>query len=54
MSVDVQTEIDIDRPLAVVAAYAADPSNAPQWYANLDSVAWQTSPPPAVGSKVVG
>jgi uncharacterized membrane protein len=52
VSVDVQTEIVIDRPVAVVAAYAADPSNAPDWYANIDSVDWQTSPPLGVGSKM--
>jgi len=52
VSVDVQTEIMIDRPVAVVAPYAADPSNAPDWYANIDSVDWQTSPPLGVGSKM--
>lgn len=52
MTVDVQTEIVIDRPVDVVAGYAADPSNAPDWYANIDSVDWQTPPPLSVGSKM--
>ncbi|MGH9277697.1 MAG: SRPBCC family protein [Acidimicrobiales bacterium] len=33
MSVDVVTEIVIDRPVEAVSAYAADPSHAPEWYA---------------------
>ncbi|MFW5471312.1 SRPBCC family protein [Knoellia sp. CPCC 206435] len=52
MSVDVQVEIVIDRPVIEVAAYAGDPSNAPQWYANIGSVSWQTSPPVTVGSRM--
>ena len=39
-------------PRAVVAAYAGDPGNAPDWYANIDSVRWQTPPPVAVGSRM--
>jgi hypothetical protein len=52
MSVDVQTEIVIGRPVDVVATYAADPSNAPAWYANIDSVEWKTPPPATVGTRV--
>jgi uncharacterized membrane protein len=52
MTVDVTTEVVIDRPCDEVAAYAADPSNAPQWYANIESVAWRTPPPMMVGSRM--
>lgn len=52
MSVDVRTEIDIARPIEEVAAYAAHPGNAPEWYANIDSVEWKTEPPLRVGTVV--
>jgi uncharacterized protein YndB with AHSA1/START domain len=52
MAVDVQTEITIARPVDVVAAYAADPSTAPQWYANIRSVEWVTEPGVRVGAQV--
>ena len=52
MTVDVTTEIVIDRPLDEVAEYAADPTNAPEWYANIDSVEWKTDPSVAQGSSV--
>jgi uncharacterized membrane protein len=50
MAVDVLTEIVIDRPVRVVAEYVGDPSNAPEWYANIESIRWRTEPPVAVGS----
>jgi uncharacterized protein YndB with AHSA1/START domain len=52
MAVDVLTETIIDRPCADVEAYAGDPTNAPQWYANITSVRWQTAPPVRVGSRM--
>ena len=52
MKVDVEVQAEIARPVAVVAAYAGDPDNAPQWYANIRSVDWRTDPPPRVGSQM--
>ena len=42
----------IDRPADVVSSYAADPSNAPSWYVNIDSVEWKSPPPLQIGSQV--
>jgi len=50
--VDVLTEIEIARPRERVAAYAADPSHAPDWYVNIRSVEWQTPPPVKLGSRM--
>ena len=52
MAVDVLTEVVIDRPCDEVAAYAADPSHAPDWYVNIESVEWHTEAPLRVGSRV--
>jgi hypothetical protein len=52
VSVDVVTEIEIARPRAEVAAFAADPDNAPRWYDNIESVEWETPPPLAVGTEL--
>lgn len=52
MPVDVVSEIVIDRPPAVVATFAGDPTNAPKWYQNIKSVEWKTEPPVVVGSQV--
>ncbi len=50
--VDVVTETVIRRPVSEVSAYAGDPTNAPEWYANISSVEWRTPPPVAVGSRM--
>lgn len=50
--VDVTTSIQIARAVADVASYAGDPSNAPEWYANIRSIEWVTPPPLEVGSQV--
>ena len=49
---DVETSIDIDAARDRVAAFASDPENAPRWYVNISSVAWETPPPATVGSRV--
>jgi uncharacterized membrane protein len=52
VTVDVRTQTTIRRPIGVVSSYAADPTNAPAWYVNIDSVEWQSPPAVEVGSKV--
>jgi uncharacterized protein YndB with AHSA1/START domain len=52
LTVDVTTHVEIDRPRARVAAYAADPDNATAWYENIKAVEWETPRPLAEGSRV--
>jgi uncharacterized protein YndB with AHSA1/START domain len=51
MAVDVSTDIVIRRSPADVAAYAADPANAPRWYVNIKSVDWKTDPVVRTGAR---
>jgi uncharacterized membrane protein len=51
--VDVRTEIEIDRPRADVAAYAANPDNAMAWYEHIKSVEWNTAKRLQIGSRIV-
>lgn len=52
MPVDVATEIVIERPPEEVAAFAADPANAPRWYVNIRAVEWKSQPTLEVGSRM--
>jgi uncharacterized protein YndB with AHSA1/START domain len=51
-SVDITTVVDIARPRDVVAGYAGDPDHAPDWYANIERVTWQTEKPLVKGSRL--
>jgi len=50
--VDVLTELEIARPVDEVAAFAANPDNAPVWYENIKSVEWKSPPPLIIGSRI--
>ncbi|HEY0710518.1 MAG TPA: SRPBCC family protein [Polyangia bacterium] len=52
MPVDVVTDIVINRPHQEVAAFAADPTNAPKWYVNIAAVEWKSPPVLEVGSRM--
>lgn len=51
-SVDVLTDVLIDCRVATVSAFASDPDNAMEWYANIKSVQWKTPKPMTVGSRI--
>src|SRR5688500_15644929 len=51
-SVDVLTEVLIGCRVATVSAFASDPGNAMEWYANIKSVQWKTPKPMTVGSRI--
>lgn len=46
------TEITINAPVDRVSGYAGDPSNAPEWYANIQSIDRITRPPAEAGSQM--
>ena len=50
--VNVHTDIIINKPIDIVADYAANPDNAPEWYVNIESAEWKTPKPLVVGSMV--
>jgi uncharacterized protein YndB with AHSA1/START domain len=52
MPVDVLTETVIARPRDEVAAFAANPDNAPAWYVNIKAAEWKTDPPLRIGSRM--
>lgn len=52
MGIDVETSIEVARPRAEVAAYAADPDNVQAWYRNIKRVEWLTDPPLQVGTRL--
>jgi uncharacterized protein YndB with AHSA1/START domain len=52
VNVDVVTDVVIDAPIDRVAGFAGDPSNAPRWYVNIESVEWETAPPVQLGSRM--
>ncbi len=52
MAVDVVAETTIDRPCAEVSGYSGNPDNAPEWYVNIESVEWESTPPLCEGSRL--
>ena len=52
MTVDVLTETVVARPKGDVAAFAANPDNAPAWYVNIKSAEWKSEPSVRLGARV--
>jgi hypothetical protein len=52
VAVDVETSIEIECPRSMVAAFVSNPDTATQWYVNIQSITWETTPPAVVGSRI--
>ena len=52
MGIHVAEQIRIERPRAEVAAWAADPDNAPRWRKDVAKVEWKSHPPLRTGSRI--
>jgi uncharacterized protein YndB with AHSA1/START domain len=50
--VNVITKTTISSSIEKVFEYAADPSNAPEWYVNIDAAEWQTEEIVEKGSRI--
>jgi uncharacterized membrane protein len=50
--IDVVGDVVIASTVDAVAAYAANPDNAPQWQENVESVEWITDRPLQIGSRL--
>jgi uncharacterized membrane protein len=52
MRIHVEEQIRIERPREEVAAWAADPDNAPRWRKEVAKVEWKSEPPLRTGSRI--
>lgn len=52
MTVDILTETIVARAKSDVAAFSANPENAPVWYVNIKAVEWKSEPTVRVGARV--
>ena len=48
--IKIDSEIEINAPINVVASYASNPDNEPQWFKQTASVEWKTEKPLNKGS----
>jgi uncharacterized membrane protein len=51
-AIHVEEQIRIERPREEVAAWAADPENAPRWRKDVAKVEWKSQPPLRTGSRI--